>query len=59
MGRQPLVSLPPDKRAEAMARFAVLRPYLEDGVPLARAGERRWCRSGPRGAGSRVSGGVA
>lgn len=27
----------PSEQAEAMARFAVLRPHLEDGVPLTRA----------------------
>ena len=37
MGRQTDLSLPPDRRAEAMRRFAVLRPHLEDDVPLARA----------------------
>ena len=28
--------LPPDQRAEAMTRFDVLRPHLEDSVPLTR-----------------------
>jgi len=37
MGKQTDVSLPNARRAEAMARFAVLRPHLEDGVALARA----------------------
>ena len=37
MGRQTDLSLPPDRRAEAMRRLAVLRPHLEDDVPLARA----------------------
>ena len=37
MGRQTDLSLPPDQRAEAMRRLAVLRPHLEDDVPLARA----------------------
>ena len=51
MGNQTDVSLPAAGRAEAMARFAVLRPHLEDDVSLARAAEtagvpvrtaRRW-----------------
>lgn len=51
MGRQTDVSLPADMRAKAMTRFEVLRPHLEDGVPLVRAAEeagvptrtvRRW-----------------
>ena len=37
MGKQTDVSLPAGRQAEAMARFAVLRPHLEDDVPLARA----------------------
>ena len=37
MGRQTDVSFPADRHAKAMARFAVLRPHLEDDVPLARA----------------------
>ena len=44
MGRQTDVSLPTVRdellaatRAEAMARFAVLRPHIEDDVPLTRA----------------------
>lgn len=36
MGKQTDVSLPLGQQAEAMARFAVLRPHLEDDVPLAR-----------------------
>jgi len=32
-----LVQLEAPLREQAMARFAVLRPHLEDGVPLARA----------------------
>lgn len=32
-----LAALPEDRRREAMARLAVLRPTLEDDVPLARA----------------------
>jgi len=27
------------RREQAMARFAVLRPHLEDGVPLTRAAD--------------------
>lgn len=51
MGRQTDVSLPADRRGEAMTRFDVLRPHLEDGVPLACAAKaagvpirtaRRW-----------------
>ena len=51
MGRQTDVSLPAERRSKAMARFAVLRPHLEDDVPLSRAAEaagvpvrtaRRW-----------------
>ncbi len=58
MGRQTDVSLPAGRdklvatdRTEAMARFTVLRPHLEDDVPLSRAAEaagvpvrtaRRW-----------------
>lgn len=37
MGKQTDVSLPAGRQTEAMARFAVLRPHLEDDVPLARA----------------------
>ena len=33
--RLPLTSLTEAQRARAQERFAVLRPYLEDGVPLA------------------------
>ena len=32
-------TLTEEGRAQAMARFAVLRPHLEDGVPLARAAD--------------------
>ncbi len=53
MGRQTDVSLPDIRRDEAMARFAVLRPHLEDDVPLVRHGTRE-CLSVPRGAGSRA-----
>ncbi|WP_207543698.1 Mu transposase C-terminal domain-containing protein [Salipiger marinus] len=51
MGKQTDVSLPADRRGEAMTRFAILRPHMEDGVPLVRAAEaagvpvrtaRRW-----------------
>ena len=51
MGKQTDVSLPAERRAEAMARLAVLRPHLEDDVPLTRAADaagvpvrtaRRW-----------------
>lgn len=51
MGNQTDVSLPAERRAEAMARLAVLRPHLEDDVPLTRAADvagvpvrtaRRW-----------------
>lgn len=35
MGRQTDVSLPAVQPVEAIARFAVLRPYLEGDVPLA------------------------
>ena len=34
---RPLVELPEIQRDRAMARFAVLRPHLEDGAPLAQA----------------------
>lgn len=37
MGKQTDVSLPAVRRVVEMARFAVLRPHLEDDVPLARA----------------------
>ena len=37
MGRQTDLSLPDERRAEAMRRLAVLRPHLEGDVPLARA----------------------
>src|SRR3954465_1937788 len=33
----PLAGRGEEGRARAMARFAVLRPHLEEGVPLARA----------------------
>jgi len=37
-GQAPLLTgLSSGQREQAMARFAVLRPHLEDGVPLARA----------------------
>lgn len=38
-GRRPLglAELPDGKRAEALRRWRVLRPHLEDGVPLPRA----------------------
>lgn len=51
MGKQTDVSLPANGRTEAITRFEVLRPHLEDNVPLARAAEaagvpirtaRRW-----------------
>jgi len=51
MGKQTDVSLPAKRRGEAMIRFAVLRPHIEEGVPLVRAAEaagvpvrtaRRW-----------------
>ena len=32
-------TLTEEGQAQAMARFAVLRPHLEDGVPLARAAD--------------------
>lgn len=32
-----LASLSDDRRRQAMDRFAVLRPHLEEGVPLTRA----------------------
>ena len=37
MGRQTDLPLPAGRHAEAMERFAVLRPHLEDDVPLVRA----------------------
>ncbi len=51
MGKQTDVSLPSDRQGEAMTRFAALRPYIEDGVPLVSAAKaagvpvrikRRW-----------------
>jgi hypothetical protein len=39
MGKQTDVSLPANWRTEAITRFEVLRPHLEDNVPLARAAE--------------------
>lgn len=35
-GRSPLTALPEAARDEATRRFALLRPHLEDGVPLTR-----------------------
>ena len=32
-----IAALDEQRRAEAMTRFAVLRPHLEEGVPLPRA----------------------
>jgi putative transposase len=48
-----LSSLSDDERTLALARFQILRPFLEDGVPLARVAQeqnvilrtaRRWVR---------------
>ncbi len=36
MADHPLTSLTDAHRAEALARFARLRPHVEDGVPLSR-----------------------
>lgn len=37
MGKQTDVSLPDIRRDEAMARFVILRPHIENDVPLAQA----------------------
>ena len=41
--------------AQAMTRFAVLQPHLEDDVPLPRAAAKPASRSGPRNAGWRAT----
>jgi putative transposase len=45
----PLAGLSEAARADALVRWSVLRPHLEDGVPLARA--TRALRCAPRSAG--------
>ena len=37
----PLTSLTEEERAQAQARFEVLRPFLEGGVPLARVARQQ------------------
>ena len=36
-----LTGLTDTQRQQAMARFEILRPCIEDGVPLTRSGPRR------------------
>ena len=56
-----LAGLAADQREAAIGRFAVIKPHVEDGVPLARAaGDAKWSANGcsalpvhPHGCGER------
>lgn len=51
-------TLTEEGRAQAMARFAVLRPHLEDGVPWGTRPTPPACRCERRSAGSPVTAGT-